>query len=137
VALVLLRDRDDQAEVRVDHAVLGLDVAVLDLLRELDLLGRGQQRVAAGFVEEELERVGRRVREVAVDVRALGFLAAAVVADLDVVLVESLVEVRDLVVTQVQLVDELVQLGELDAAGFHTVVDESGDLVGAHRSTSL
>ena len=34
-------------------------VAALDPLRELDLLRRGQQRVAAGLVEEELQRVGR------------------------------------------------------------------------------
>src|SRR5205814_7627327 len=38
VALVLLRDRHDEAEVRVDHQVLRLLVAALDLLRELDLL---------------------------------------------------------------------------------------------------
>ena len=39
-------------------------VAALDLLGELDLLRRRQQRMPAGFAEEELERVGRRlVRE--------------------------------------------------------------------------
>src|SRR4029453_16297565 len=57
VALVALRDRDDQAQVGVDHPVLRLEVALLDALRELDLLRRGEQRVAAGVVEEELERV--------------------------------------------------------------------------------
>ena len=35
-------------------------VAALDPLRELDLLRRGQQRVAAGLPQEELERIGRR-----------------------------------------------------------------------------
>src|SRR5207248_6820159 len=44
VALVLLRDRDDEAQVRVDEQVLGLLVTALDRLRELDLLCRGQQR---------------------------------------------------------------------------------------------
>jgi hypothetical protein len=35
------------------------DVALLDALRQLDLLRRGEQRVAAGLVEEHLERVCR------------------------------------------------------------------------------
>ena len=68
VTLVLLRDRDDEAEVRVDHPVLRPLVAALDLLRELDLLGGGQQRVAPGLVEEELERVGRHRGDLAVHV---------------------------------------------------------------------
>ncbi len=42
-------------------------VAALDALGELDLLLGGQQLVAAGLVQEELERVGGRVVEVAVD----------------------------------------------------------------------
>src|SRR5205823_7491879 len=37
VALVLLRDRDDEPEVGVDHLLLGLQVAALDALGELDL----------------------------------------------------------------------------------------------------
>ena len=57
-ALVLLGDRDDQAQVRVDHALLGGEVAALDALGELDLLARRQQPVAADLVEEELQRVG-------------------------------------------------------------------------------
>ena len=39
---VVLRDRDDEAEVRLDHPLLRLHVAALDPLRELDLL-RGRQ----------------------------------------------------------------------------------------------
>jgi hypothetical protein len=74
------------------------------------------------------------VREIAVDVRALGLLTAAVVADVDVVLLELLVEVRHLFVAEVQRVDELVELRDLDAAGLLPVLDEGGDLVGAHRS---
>ena len=37
---VVLGDRDDEAEVRLDHPLLRLRVAALDLLRELDLLRR-------------------------------------------------------------------------------------------------
>ena len=66
LALVLLGDRDDEAQVGVDHPLLGLEVALLDALGQLDLLVRGQQRVAADLVEEQLEGVGGRAGEVAV-----------------------------------------------------------------------
>ena len=55
---VALRDRHDQAEVRLDHPALGGRVAALDRLREVDLLGGGQQLVAADVGEEELQAVG-------------------------------------------------------------------------------
>ena len=60
MALVALRDRDDQPQVRVDHPLLRLEVAALDALRELDLLLLGQERPAPRLVEEELQRVGGR-----------------------------------------------------------------------------
>src|SRR5581483_5838190 len=53
--LVALCDRDDEAQVAVDHAILRRHVTALDPLRQLDLLRRGEQRVAAGLVEEHLE----------------------------------------------------------------------------------
>src|SRR5690242_16012375 len=59
LGLVALGDRDDEAQVAVDHPLLGSRVALLDPLRELDLLCGGQQRVPAGLVQEHLERVGR------------------------------------------------------------------------------
>ena len=62
-ALVLLGDRDDEAQVRVDHAVLGGEVAALDPLGEVDLLVGREQPVAADLVEEQLQRVGRDGRE--------------------------------------------------------------------------
>ena len=46
---VVLGDRDDEAQVGLDHALLGLPVAALDRLGELDFLGGGQQRVPAGL----------------------------------------------------------------------------------------
>ena len=56
---VPLRDRDDEAEVRLDHRLLRPVVAALDPLRELDLL-RGREQVdLADVLEEELQRVGR------------------------------------------------------------------------------
>ena len=62
LALVAPRVGDDQAEVRVDHAVLGGQVAALDPLGQLDLLLRREQRVPARLAQEELQRVERRVR---------------------------------------------------------------------------
>src|SRR5205823_10249667 len=58
-AAVALRDRDDETQVGLDHPPLGGDVAALDRLRERDLLGRGQQLVAADVRQEELQAVGR------------------------------------------------------------------------------
>src|SRR4051812_24843988 len=52
---VVLRDRDDEAQVRLDHVLLRVRVAALDALRELDLLRGGQQRVAPGLAQEELQ----------------------------------------------------------------------------------
>ena len=56
---VLLRDRDDEAQVRLDHLLLRAVVAALDPLRELDLLRGGEQVDLADVLEEELQRVGR------------------------------------------------------------------------------
>src|SRR5207248_3722290 len=61
---VVLRDRDDEAEIRLDHPLLRLLVAALDPLGELDLLRSRQQRMPPGLAQEQLERVRRRlVRE--------------------------------------------------------------------------
>ena len=57
VALVALRDRDDEAQVGVDHPLLGRAVAALHALCERDLVGCGQQRVPADLVQEQLQRV--------------------------------------------------------------------------------
>jgi hypothetical protein len=128
MALVALRDRDHQAEVRVDHPLLGLVVAALDPLGELDLLLLRQQRPASGLVEEELQRIGRRDGEVAVDVSALLALTAAVVADLDRPLLELLVEPTHVVVLELVLLDEFVQLREGEAALRFAVCDQRVDL---------
>jgi hypothetical protein len=50
-----LGDRDDEAEVGVDHLLLGSEVTTLDPLGEGHLLGGAQQPVAADLGEEELE----------------------------------------------------------------------------------
>src|SRR6266540_4383180 len=58
---VLLRDRNDEAEIRLDHLLLRSMVPALDPLRELDLLGGGQERDLADVLQEELQRVGRNL----------------------------------------------------------------------------
>jgi hypothetical protein len=57
LALVLLRDRNDKAEVGVDHPVLRGHVATLDALGQLNLLGGGEQGVATRLVEELLQGI--------------------------------------------------------------------------------
>jgi hypothetical protein len=102
-------------------------------LRELDLLGGGQQRVAAGLVEEELERVRRHrgdrlVREVRLgDVRQ-----AAVVRKLDPALVELLVERRDLLFVELELGHSLGERREVDAARLLGVLHQRAKLVVSH-----
>ena len=97
VALVALGDRDDEAEVGVDHPFLGLLISTLDPLGELELLPRRQQRIASHLVEEELERVGGRSRKVAVGIRDLArLLPTVVVTHLDLGCVEVLVESPEL-----------------------------------------
>ena len=59
---VVLGDRDDEAEVRLDHLLLRVEVAALDPLREVDLLLGGEQADLADVLEEQLQRVRRHVR---------------------------------------------------------------------------
>jgi hypothetical protein len=54
-AAIALGDRDDEAQVGVDHLLLGDSMAALDPLGEGHLLGRAQQPVAGDLGEEELE----------------------------------------------------------------------------------
>ena len=64
-AQVALRDRDDEAEVRLDHLRLRGHVAALDPLRQVDLLVGGEQRHLADLAQVEPQRVERRLdREV-------------------------------------------------------------------------
>ena len=59
---VVLRDRDDEAQVRLDHLLLRVEVAALDALREVDLLLGGEQPHLADVLQEQLKGVGRHVR---------------------------------------------------------------------------
>src|SRR5439155_19130942 len=54
-AAIALGDRDDEAQVRADHLLLGSELAALDPFRKCHLLGRAQQPVAADLGEEKRE----------------------------------------------------------------------------------
>ena len=62
-AAVALGVRHHQAQVGLDHPVLGVLVAALDALGQLDLLGRRQQAPLGDVAQEDLERVARGVGE--------------------------------------------------------------------------
>ena len=133
MALVALGDRDDEPQVRVDHPVLRGRVAALDALGQLDLLGRRQQRVPAGLVQEQLQGVGGRLREIAVDVRGVVVgLPAAVVGQRDVPFLELGVDPLELVVVEVELLDQLAELGHVDAAGLLACLEQGLERVDGH-----
>ena len=126
MTLVLLRDRDHETEVRVDHEILRFLVASLEALGEFHLLGGGQQLVAACLVEEELERIGRGDGEVAVHVRAPdGVRAGAVVGEHDALLFELLEEAGRLIVVEVGLLEELADRGKVEATELLSLFQQS------------
>ena len=134
VTLVALGDRDDEAQVGVDHPLLRVVVAALDELCELDLLLRGQERPAARLVEEELEGIRRRQREVAVEVgRGVGIDPGAVVADLDAVPLGVLVERARLVGVDVELLGHTLDLGQIEAAELFAMGDQGREPVMVKR----
>src|SRR5215213_2117393 len=133
VSLVLLRDRDDEAEVRVHHQVLRLLVAALDPLRELDLLRRRQQRIPPGLVEEELEGIGRGGRQRVV---AVGDLlldrTRAVVGEVDPVALEAVEQRLDLLLVQLELLYVLLHLRHVHATVLFAEFDQDGNRILTH-----
>src|SRR5215207_5399992 len=114
---VVLRDRHDEAQVRLDHPLLRLHVAALDPLRELDLLGGGQERVAAGLAQEELKRVGRRLVDGRLRRRPRRlFWLWGLLDDVDAALLELALERLALHLVQLQRLENLCQLGVPDRA---------------------
>jgi hypothetical protein len=60
-AEVALRDRHDEAQVRLDHLRLRAHLAALDPLGQADLLVGGEQRHLADLAQVEPQRVQRRL----------------------------------------------------------------------------
>ena len=59
---IVLRDRDDEAQVGLDHLLLGVEIAALDPLGETDLLLRCQQTHLGDVLHQQLKGIGRHVR---------------------------------------------------------------------------
>ena len=123
---VVLRDRDDEPEVRLDHLGLRRGVAALDPLRERHLLRRVQQPVPARLAEEELEGVrgrldGRRRDGRPLDGRSLD--------DLDAALVELAHERLVLEPAELVRLDDLGDVGRADRARLLARLEERPEVV--------
>jgi hypothetical protein len=55
MALITAGLGNHQTEVRVDHLIFGGEIAPFDPLRQVDLLGGGQQMVGTGLTVKEFE----------------------------------------------------------------------------------
>jgi hypothetical protein len=121
-----IRDRDHEPKVRLDHALLRGHVAALDALRELDLVGGGEQRMAPDLAQEELKRVGRRLDRRVERILVLrlrgrrlsGRLdgAVALVDELDAPLLELAQERFDVGGLELSGLDRLTEIGVVDEA---------------------
>src|ERR687887_367426 len=114
---VLLRDRDDEPQVRLDHLLLGAVVPTLDPLRELDLLSGRQQVDLAHVLEEELQRVGRDLANLGYRLARPRLHLGPVLDDLDLKLVEGVVEVVDLCGVELELIERERDLGRIQRPG--------------------
>src|SRR3954454_123687 len=119
MTLVALRDRDDEAEIRVDHALLRGSVAALDALCEVHLVGGRQQLVAAGGVHEELQRVERA--------GGSGSVAGGggLGAQDDIALFERGAQRRDVLLGELVLVGEGLELLLLDETALGGLLDKA------------
>jgi hypothetical protein len=127
VTLVALRDRDHEPQVRVDHPLLGGVVATLHALRERDLLGGGQQRVAAGAVHEQRQRIGRADDSIGLpDVGRLDGCLVLIVrsVDLDVAGLELSAKRPEVILLEVVLERERLQGALLDLPSVLALVEE-------------
>jgi hypothetical protein len=150
-AEVALGDRDDQPQVGLDHRLLGGHVAALDALGERHLLLGGQQRDAADRPQVEPQRVQRRL-DGEVDLRLLagfgrrrwrlalggdGFGAAALGRDglavrrddRDPLLIEMRVELRQLLLRDLDLFERGGDLLDGEEPALLPFVDERSELV--------
>src|SRR5436853_1038381 len=145
-APIALGDGDDEAKIRLDHVPLRCGVAALDPLREHDLLGGGEQLVAADVGEEELQavggagnrdrrgldlgrRIGRLLRFV---LRRLGRRCGrrwrGRLADLEPGPLELARQLLDLLVVELQLGGKSLELGGIDEAALLRTLDDGADL---------
>src|SRR4051794_29294853 len=138
---VVLGDRDDQAEVGLDHLLLRVQVAALDAPREVHLFLGREQPDLADVLQEELKAVGGHVR-LEVD-RRLGLAPAALVRcavllagrhrgidlldQLDLRALEEGVQLLDVRLVEVHLRHGGGDLGEREHAHLLTLEDQPLD----------
>src|SRR3954451_15732970 len=141
---VVLGDRDDEAEVGLDHLLLGVEVAPLDALGEIDLLLGGQQADLADVLQEELKGVGRHVRPQvelrlglapaplvgrALDLRRGGVDGRILLDELDLALLEELLELLDVGLVEVEFGDGRGDLAEGQDAELLALGQQALDLL--------
>ena len=124
MALVALRDRDDQTQVGVDHLLLRCEVAALDALRERNLVRGREQLVPARCVHEQLQRVERARDRCGCD-RARLF--ARLLAHDDVALFERDAKTGDVVLGQLVLVGESLNVLLLDETALGGLLEQALD----------
>ena len=125
---IVLGDRDDEAQVRLDHVLLGAVVAALDPLGELDLLRGGQQLDAPDLAQEEGERVDRGVALVDLE-RHLRLGGLGLVDELDVRVLERAQNLVDLGRLEVELVERSRDLLVCHEAGSDPSLDQNTSFV--------
>ena len=128
---VVLRDRDDEAQVALDHPPLRLHVAALDPLGELDLVGGGQERMAPDLPQEQLERVGGRLQDFGGPGgrRRLARRLLDHLDELDVALLELAVDELDVGGLQLEGVEHLRDIGRLEEACGFAALQQMLDLL--------
>src|SRR5256886_460419 len=124
VALVALRDRDDQTQVGVDHLLLRCEVTALDALRERNLVRGREKLVPPRRVHEELQRVERARDRCGCDRTRL--LRRLLAYD-DVALFERGAETGDVVLGQLVLDGESLNVLLLDEAALGGLLEQALD----------
>ena len=111
-------------------------VALLDPLRELDLLRGREERHLADVLEEELQRVGRDLRLGVPLLLALGRLGR-LDDDLDLLLVERGVEGVELLGVEIELVEGERELVGVDASLGAAALEQRRRLAASARASSV